>query len=141
MTYDAFLDTVQDRLPTDDREDAAHVATVVLETFSEILYRTERDKLTAPLPKPLKRPLQAPQPETSRRNIERLNAKAFLDRIQARADVNRDEAQAATRVVLDVLRDAVGESILSEIARQLPSSYADIFPFMDRTASPGSAAS
>jgi uncharacterized protein (DUF2267 family) len=113
----------------------------VLETFSEILYRTERDKLTAPLPKPLKRPLQAPQPESSRRNTERLNAKAFLDRIQARADVNRDEAQAATRVVLDVLRDAVGESILSEIARQLPSSYADIFPFMDRTASPGSAAS
>jgi uncharacterized protein (DUF2267 family) len=140
MTYDDFLDTVQDRLSVDDRDEAADIATVVLETFSEILYRTERDKLTAPLPKPLKRPLQAPRPETSRREVERLNAEAFLDRIQARADVNRNEAQTATRVVLDVLRDAVGESILSEIARHLPSSYADIFPFMDRTASPGSAA-
>jgi len=140
MTYDDFLDTVQDRLPTDDRDEAADIATVVLETFSEILYRTERDKLTAPLPKPLKRPLQTSRPETSRREVERLTAEDFLDRIRARADVNRDEAQTATRAVLDVLHDAVGESILSEIARHLPSSYADIFPFMDQTASPGSAA-
>lgn len=138
MTYDAFLDAVHERLFTDDREATAQVATVVLKTFSEILYRTERDKLSAPLPKELTRPLQAARPETSRQETERLTAEAFLDRIQARADLNRDEAQAATRVVLDVFREATDEPVLSEIGDHLPHSYADLFPFMDRPASSGS---
>jgi uncharacterized protein (DUF2267 family) len=51
---------VRNRLPTDDRDEAADIATVVLETFSEILYRTERDKLTAPLPKPSSGPFRPP---------------------------------------------------------------------------------
>ncbi len=137
MTYDAFLDAAHERLFTDDREAAAEVVTVVLETFSEILYRTERDKLSAPLPKELTRPLQATQPETSREEIDRLDAEAFLDRIQARADLNREEAETATRIVLDVLREATDEPVLSEVGDHLPPSYADLFPFMDRPASRG----
>lgn len=139
MTYDAFLDAVQDRLSMDDREDAAHVATAVLKTFSDILYQSERDNLVAPLAKELQRPLQASKPESTRRETERLNASAFLDRIQARADLNRDESETASYVVLDVLRDAAGDSMLSDIGDHLPASYADIFPFVDQPASSGSA--
>jgi len=42
-----------------DRDDAAPIATAVLKTVSDILYRTERDKLSAPLPRELQFPLQA----------------------------------------------------------------------------------
>lgn len=137
MTYDAFLDTVHGHLSTDDRETTADIATVVLKTFSEILYRTERDKLSAPLPTELAQLLQSARPETSREETERLTEGAFLDRIQARANLNREDAQAATWGVLTVLGEATDAPVLSEIGDHLPPSYAEIFPFMDRPASSG----
>lgn len=60
----------------DDREAASELVTVVLETFSEILYRSERDTLSAPLPKALARLVQSSTPERTREKVERLNAEA-----------------------------------------------------------------
>jgi len=37
------------------------------------------------------------------------NAATFLDRIQARADLSREDAQDATAAVLSVLQEAVGD--------------------------------
>lgn len=131
MTYEAFIDTVQERLPTDDREAAPEIATVVLETFSEILYRSERDRLSAPLPKPLAHRLQAAEPEHTREKVERLTGEAFLDRVRARADLSREDALSAADAVLSTLQEAVGDAVLSELGDSLPSSYADVFPFME----------
>jgi uncharacterized protein (DUF2267 family) len=137
MTHDAFVDAVQDRLQLDDPEDTIRRTKVVLETFSEILYRTERDKVSAPLPKELKRRLHAAKPENTRQEIDRLNANSFLDRIQARADLNREDAKTTVHEVLSVLEEAVGADILSEIGDQLPSSYGAIFPFASAPDSAG----
>jgi uncharacterized protein (DUF2267 family) len=133
MTYDAFVDTVQEHLEMDDPDEVSALVTVVLETFSEILYRTERDTLTAPLPKELAHPLHAAETEHTREQVERLNAAAFLDRIRARADLSREDAKTATAAVLSVLQEAVGEAVLSDLGDSLPASYGEIFPFMPPT--------
>lgn len=133
MTYDAFLDTVQERLDLAERDDASALTMIVLETFSEILYRTERDKASAPLPKELTRYLHAAKPEQSREKVERLNAATFLDRVQARADLNREDAETATTTVLSVLQEAAGDTVLSNLGDSLPPSYAEIFPFMSHS--------
>lgn len=140
MTHDAFVDAVRERLQLDNPDVATARTTVVLETFSEILYRTERDKISAPLPKELERRLHAAKPENTRQEIERLNASPFLDRIQARADVNREDAKTTVREVLSVLEEAVGSDVLSEIGDQLPSSYGAIFPFVTQPDSTGPSA-
>lgn len=133
MTYDAFLDAVQERLALDDEGEASNLVTVVLETFSEILYRTERDTVSAPLPKELAHHLHAAKTEHTRDQVNRLNAAAFLDRIQARADLSREDAQAATAAVLSVLEEAVGAPSLSDLGDSLPADYAEIFPFMSHS--------
>jgi uncharacterized protein (DUF2267 family) len=130
MTYDAFLDTVQERLDLADRDDASALTRIVLETFSEILYRTERDTVSAPLPKELAHSLHAAKTEQTREKVERLNAATFLDRVQARADLNRGDAETATATVLSVLQEAAGDAVLSDLSNSLPPSYAEIFPFM-----------
>jgi len=130
MTYDAFIDTLQEHLDLADRDEASTLVTVILETFSEILYRTERDTLSAPLPKKLAHHLHAAKTEHTREQVERLNAAAFLDRIQARADLSREDAQTATAAVLSVLQEAVGDAVLSDLSDSLPPSYEEIFPFM-----------
>lgn len=133
MTHDAFIDAVQERLEHEDRDEVTRITTVILETFSEILYRSERDTLTAPLPNELAHPLETAEAEHTREKVERLNASAFLDRVQARADLNREEARTATSEVLSVLSEAVGASVLSDIGDTLPSSYAEIFPFVSHS--------
>ncbi|MFB6098480.1 MAG: DUF2267 domain-containing protein [Salinibacter sp.] len=137
MTYDDFLDAVQERLDQSDSDEASTLVTVVLETFSEILYRTERDTLSAPLPKELAHHLHAAKTEHTREKVERLNASAFLDRVQARADLSREDARSATAAVLSVLEEAAGESVLSEVGDKLPPSYAEVFPFMSRSDTAG----
>lgn len=131
MTHDAFLDIVQERLNLTERDDASAHVRVVLETFSEILYRTERDTVSAPLPKELAHHLHAAKTEHTREKVDRLNAAAFLDRVQARADLSRDEAETATAAVLFTLQDAVGDAVLDDLANSLPSNYGKVFPFMD----------
>lgn len=130
MTYDAFVDAVQTRLEAEDRDAATSFVTVTLEALGEILYRSERDKLGAPLPQELSQLLHASTPEHTREKVERLTATAFLDRVQARADLNREEARTVTSAVVSVLDEAVGDAVLSEVGRKLPPSYAEIFPFV-----------
>lgn len=131
MTYDSFVDTVLEQLSSHDREIVSKIATVVWETFSEILHRSERDKLSAPLPKALDHRIHAAKPENTREEVERLTGEAFLDRVKARADLNREEALSATKAVLSTLQEAVGDAMLSDLGGSLPPSYAEIFPFME----------
>lgn len=54
MTYEAFVDTMEERLSSEDGEAASELVTVVLQTVSEILYRSKPDGLSAPLPNELR---------------------------------------------------------------------------------------
>lgn len=61
------------RRSTDDRDEAADIATVVLETFSEILCRTERDELGLDAVGPRHRPpgmLRVAGHEVRRRHVD-----------------------------------------------------------------------
>jgi hypothetical protein len=120
MTYDVFPDAVEDRLSVDDRNGAADIETVVGATFSEILYRTEWDKLTAP--QAAQAAVAAHRPESSRREIKRLNAAAFLDRVQARADLNQEETEIATRVVIVLCKAVAARYCRTLAGKFLPAT-------------------
>lgn len=131
MTYDAFIDAVLDRADLQNRDVAQRITDVVLETFGEILYRTERDRIGTQLPKPLANALHAPQPENARHDGERFGPEEFLTRVKARADVNYPTAESVTPVVVNVLQSALGPGTLSDTADRLPGAYASLFGFME----------
>ena len=67
MTHAEFIDAVLSQTDLSDRGAAERLVEATLRTFSDILYRTERDALSAPLPKPLAHFVHAARPESSRR--------------------------------------------------------------------------
>lgn len=135
MTHDEFIDQVHERLPLEDREEVEDLVTAVLKTFSEVLYRTERDKLGAPLPKPLSRVLHAAKRQNNRRETDRFSAEEFTNRVEARTDQNysQEEARSYTFVVLDVLASATGESLFAKVAEKLPQDYDSLLPSIENT--------
>lgn len=139
MDIDEFISTVQERAELEDRSETSDLVAIVLETFSEILYRTERDKLSASLPKGLASHLHAAPAQTSRQQVERYPSAEFLNRIQARADQNLSEEEAHTLSahVFAVLTDAIGPALLSKVVDKLPAGYDSLFPFSDTTSSGG----
>lgn len=138
MTHDEFIDTVQDRLSLEDRNQAADLVSTVLKTFSELLYRTERDSLGAPLTKPLSNLLHAAKRQNNRRETDRFSVEEFLNRIEARTEINlsREEARRYTSVVFDVLSQATEKSLLAKVTEKLPQGYASLFPALEDTGSP-----
>lgn len=140
MTHDEFIDAVLNRTQLDDRDQAADVVSAVLKTFSEVLYRTERDGLAAPLPKPLAHYLHADERQNTRRETERFSAEEFLNRVEARTNSNlsMEEARTYATAVFGVLTDAIGESLLSDAAEQLPEDYGALFPFQQNPESSSS---
>lgn len=135
MTYDEFIDTAHADLPLEDREEVEELAMAVLKTFSELLYRTERDKLGAPLPKALDRALHAAKRQNNRRATDRFSVEEFLNRIEARTDQNlsREEARSYTSVVFEALTQATGRSLFAKVAEKLPPDYGSLFPSFENT--------
>lgn len=135
MTTDEFISAVQERVALDDRDEVSDLISVVLKTFSEILYRTERDKVSAPLPKELKNLVQAAPRQNTRRDVDRYPSAEFLNRVRARTSQNmsQEKARSRTSEVFVVLTEAVGSEALSNVVARLPSDYDTFFPFSDST--------
>lgn len=140
MTHDEFIDTVQEHASLDDRDEASELVSAVLRTFSELLYRTERDKLGTQLAKPLSKLLHAAKRQNNRRETDRFSAEEFLNRIEARTDMNlsREEAQRYASSVFEVLAQATGKNPLSDIVDALPQDYVSLFSFPEDTEAQGS---
>lgn len=120
MKTEKFLEYVQERsgLPS---EDVKRVVEAALETLGERLEKTEREKLAAQLPDPLKEPL------LKRMVTERYSLEELYNRISARADVGYPEAVTGTRAVMGVLQDSVSRGEIDHILRQLPDEYEELF--------------
>lgn len=138
MTYDEFIDTIQADLPFEDREEVEELAMAVLNTFSELLYRTERDKLGAPLAKPLDRALHSAQRQNNRRATDRFSVEEFLNRIEARTAQNfsREEAHNYTSVVFEALIQATGRNLFAKVVEKLPPDYGSLFPAFENPEAP-----
>lgn len=124
MRYDDFIRRVRRRADLDTDGEAMTIANAVLATLGECLYRTERDKLSAELPKELKEALYAERPRENRRqDTERFRLEEFFNRVRARADTGGRETEQCTIALLAVLREAVSPGTITEIADALPDEY------------------
>lgn len=124
MRYDAFIRRVQSRAGLDSHEEAMTCTNTVLATLGECLYRTERRKLAAELPKELKEVLFAERdPENRRMEVERFRLEEFFNRVRARADIGGRETEACTRAVTAVLREAVSPGTMAHVKEALPDEY------------------
>lgn len=124
MRYDEFIQRVRRRAELESDEHAARVTHAVLGTLGECLYRTERNKLAAELPKDLKGALFARRdPENRRQETERYRLEELLNRVRARADLGGQQAETCTRAVMEVLREAVSPGTMAETMEALPDEY------------------
>ncbi len=116
MKYDEFLDQVQ-KLAGLDRAAAERVTTAVIETLGERLDRREREPLEAQLPRELKQALNR-FPETRQYQVDE-----FFDRVAERAEIGVRNAMAQTRVVFDVMKEAVTPGDWSKMLIEMPDDY------------------
>lgn len=124
MRYDEFIQRVRRRAELESDERAEHVTHAVLGTLGECLYRTERDRLAAELPKDLKGALFARRdPENRRQETERYRLEEFLNRVRARADLGGHDTETSTQAVMQVLREAVSSGTMTETMAALPDEY------------------
>lgn len=128
MQYDEFISHVAEQ--TDLEPDDADVLTkTVLATLGEGLYRTERDRLGAQLPKLLKEALYAEQPpENTRRDVKQYPLEEFYHRVQARAETPRRKTKDYVNAVMVVLQEVVSAGVLTDAIETLPSKYRELLP-------------
>ncbi len=116
MQYDEFVKQVRQRAGL-EQADAERVTTAVIETLGERLDRREREPLEAQLPRELKGALNH-FPATRQYQVDE-----FFDRVAERAEIGVRDAMAQTRIVLNVLKEAVTPGDLNKILFEMPDDY------------------
>ena len=128
MDYSHFINGVQERTDSDDRELAVRLTRAAIGTLGERLYRTERHQLLAPLPNQIRRfANDFEHPEPSRKVDPHYNLEEYFNRVSARADVRYPQAVRGALAVMDVLKQALGEPAIRDILAQLPQEYHELF--------------
>ncbi len=129
MQYHEFIARVQQYAGLDSRDTAQQTTEAVLATLGERLYRTERAKLQAQLPKELHGALFAQQPpEDTVRDMPHYPLEEFYNRAAGRIeDVRRPEAIKRAKAVVAVLQEAVSAGQLQDIRDQLTDDYDELF--------------
>lgn len=117
-----FIGEVQHRAKLPSRGDAEAAARITLETLGERL--AQPDNLAAQLPRETGHHLTV-----SAEKLDRLTLEEFLDRTREKAGGGRNAAHAVyeARVVIDVMRDAVGDDAIAKALDQLPNEYRQLF--------------
>jgi uncharacterized protein (DUF2267 family) len=124
MRYDEFVKRVQERGEFGSHEQAAETVSIVISTLGERVYRTTRNSLEAELPAELKAHWwERRDPEKTYLQRELSSLEEFYTRIQARADVSRDEAIRRARLVVKVLREAISAGAWQDLQEEWPDEY------------------
>ena len=121
MRYHEFIDRVQKLAGLESLDDAVRATEATIETLSERLSKTERDKLAAQLSKELKELF------LRRHNTERFLLEDFYSRVSARANVRYHRAVELAQAVAAELREAISPGELEDILSELPDEYGELF--------------
>jgi uncharacterized protein (DUF2267 family) len=118
---DVFLQKVMDRARI-DRARAEAATNAVLETLAERLDGGEVEDLVERLPLELRAPLKHGDARTGGEPTP-MSVDEFVARVAEREGVGLDLAFEHVRVVLETLREAVGDNEFFDITAQLPESF------------------
>ncbi len=123
MQFHDFLGQVQNRAQMPSIEDALKATRATLSTLAERLGGEEPRHLAAQLPVELKNFLEGPSSGMG----ERFDSDEFLHRISEKEGIDLPVAVYHTRVVLEVLGEAVSPGEMSDVKSQLPKDYQRLF--------------
>lgn len=116
MQLDEFLGQVQSRATLNDTHDALRAARATLQTLGERISEREAWDLAAQLPRELGEYLR----ELNATHGDRFDTDEFLRRVCEREGVELADGTYHTRVVMEVVRDAVTPGEWRDIEAQLP---------------------
>ena len=123
MKYDEFIGQVQNRARLSSREEAVKAIRATLETLAERLAGGEPKDLAAQLPEEIGVYLQHEKAGSG----ERFSLDEFFDRVSKRGGVDLPAAVYHSRVVIEVLGEAVTAGQMNDIRSQLPSEFDRLF--------------
>jgi uncharacterized protein (DUF2267 family) len=123
MQHDRFIGLVQNRARLSSRGEAEVITRAVLETLAERLAGDEPANAAAQLPKGLAAYLQHDYAGSGMA----YSLKEFLKMVSLRAGLDVSQAAYCTRVVLEVLREAISKGEMNDIKAQLPQEFDALF--------------
>lgn len=121
MQYQEFLSQVQNRARLAALDDAVKATRATLETLAERLYGNEADHIASQLPEEIAVFLK----DSNKK--EKYTVDEFFREVSEKEGVELPEAVFHSRVVIDVLRDAVSKGEFYHVRNQLPSEYSRLF--------------
>ncbi|TVP61223.1 MAG: DUF2267 domain-containing protein [Nodularia sp. (in: Bacteria)] len=123
MQHDEFIGQVQNRAHLRSRGDAELATRATLETLGERLAGGEPADAAAQLPKGIAEYLQHEDAGAG----EPFSLDEFFQRVSQRESVDVADAVHHTRVVMEVLSEAISEGEMDDILSQLPSEFNPLF--------------
>ncbi len=121
MQLHEFLGQVQHRARLSDMDEALRATRATFETLAERIGGNEPKQLGAQLPEELGRLLE-PKGEP-----QRFDSDEFLHRVSQRSHTDLPVSVYHTRVVLEVLQEAVAPGEIQDVLNQLPPDYKRLF--------------
>jgi uncharacterized protein (DUF2267 family) len=122
MEYDRFIGHVQHRARLGTFEDAVTATRATLETLGSRLAGGAPGNLAAQLPREIGRYLTEQEGRQESFSLEE-----FLDQVSKEEAVDLPGSVYHARVVMEVLREAVGDETFNKLRAQLPDDWSRLF--------------
>jgi uncharacterized protein (DUF2267 family) len=123
MKYDEFIGQVQNRARIPTREEAVKAIRATLETLAERLAGGEPNDLAAQLPEEIGVYLKHERAGAG----ERFSLDEFFQRVSEREGVDLPVSVYHTRVVIEILQEAVSTGQINDVLAQLPEEFNRLF--------------
>ncbi len=121
MQYDQFVGQVQNRARLASSGEAVGAIRATLQTLGEHLFGGEAENVAAQLPPELGIYLLEGVP------ADGFSLKEFFQRVSAREGVDLPIATYHTRVVMEILEEAVSPGLMGKVRDQFPAEYDQLF--------------
>jgi uncharacterized protein (DUF2267 family) len=120
MKYDQFMGLVQSKAKLASTEEAIKITKATLQTLGERLYGGEPKDLASQLPKEIGAFIQVDK-------TEKFGLDEFFRRVCEREGTELPDAIYHSRVVIEVIKEAVSKGEIDDIKQQLPPEYDRLF--------------
>lgn len=122
MDYDRFIGLVQNRARMADTQEAVAATRATLETLGRRLAGGAPGNLAAQLPQEIGRYLTN---EDSRQ--ESFSLDEFFENVSRAEAVDLPDSIFHAKVVIDVMKEAVGDATIEKLRKQLPDEWSRLF--------------
>lgn len=123
MTYDEFIEQVQQRAELHSRSEAEQATRAVLETLAERVAGEEVETLAEQLPPELGIYLR----ETKSNTAEDFSLDEFFSRVNEREGIKLEDSIFHTRVVCQLLSKIEDRDTIISLREQLPGEFRHLF--------------